>query len=960
MENKTRGNGKTKKVVIGVATIVAVAAIAVPTALTLTGGKDDAGANQGNKYNIVVSCGIDGVSDYSLSVSEGTKISELKSILKGVDGYKIEGIYKDDAMNHPYSDNETISSSTKIYIKFVAVTYTVNIYAEDGTTLVSTEEVNHKDSLTLTAPTKAEDNFATYEFKGWYNERNEQVNLNEITSDLNIHPYYETHMKDYRIGFIYEAFKSSVSVSIGGTPVTLDSTYHYGAKIVIRATQKVGRDITEFKVKVGSGETQNILTEAYRHEENGVVYYEVELDGNGDLSITYNEAASEYSIGQIPTQVTVTRNGHTLSSNEAIYYGDQLNISYTESEGHHKETFAVNGAEYASGVWVVKGDLSIEYTESRNAYVLGSIPSGVTVKCGEELLSSNSTIYYGDELTFTYTESSRRDTGNTKQEEGYNYSEIETTVYSLSANAISLASGRTFVVNGDVSLVLNSTTSLSWERGTRIEYRLVSVPPEVTIKRNGITLSSSDKIYYGDQLSISHGLYSGFNVTKFEVKGTTNISGGVYKVLGDIEITLSYYHTYLSFAECDGGVEVSSYNKYISKSEIVIPAIYQGKSVVGIADRESNTGVFANTSLTSISLPNTIRKIGSYAFYGCTSLNSITIPSSVSIIDATAFEGCTNLADVTIDSLTIYSGINGNSSNPLSGLIANATKIRVPKSYLDFMQNAYLMGENFASYVEGDYYIFVPASEFSYLGFRSCEGGIEVSSFDGSVTEVIIPARYRGQKVIGIKDSTYHLGPFSMSRLTSVIVSEGVEYIGDHAFDECSAMKTFILPSTIKRIGNYIFIGWGSNLVNLIVADGEYFTSKDNSGNELNCIINKTTKQIIRACESSIIPNDGSVISIEYSAFSQCRNLTSIVIPEQIEFLEDNLFSYCDKLTNVTIESSEIYRAANGVNGNNAGKILAKAKEVKVLKTADDGSNTFLNENFTRTDGGDYWIYTKN
>ena len=172
MENKTRGNGKTKKVVIGVATIVAVAAIAVPTALTLTGGnKDDAGANQGNKYNIVVSCGIDGVSDYSLSVSEGTKISELKSILKGVDGYRIEGIYKDDAMNHPYSDNETISSSTKIYIKFVAVTYTVNIYAEDGTTLLDSQEVNHKDSLSLVAPTKAEDNFATYEFKGWYNER---------------------------------------------------------------------------------------------------------------------------------------------------------------------------------------------------------------------------------------------------------------------------------------------------------------------------------------------------------------------------------------------------------------------------------------------------------------------------------------------------------------------------------------------------------------------------------------------------------------------------------------------------------------------------------------------------------------------------------------------------------------------------------------------------------------------
>ena len=96
MENKTRGTGKAKKVVIGVATIVAVAAIAVPTALTLTGGNKDAGAStENNKYNVIVSSGIDGVPDYSLTIADGTKISELKSILKGVDGYRIEGIYKD-------------------------------------------------------------------------------------------------------------------------------------------------------------------------------------------------------------------------------------------------------------------------------------------------------------------------------------------------------------------------------------------------------------------------------------------------------------------------------------------------------------------------------------------------------------------------------------------------------------------------------------------------------------------------------------------------------------------------------------------------------------------------------------------------------------------------------------------------------------------------------------------------
>ncbi len=504
MENTRNRNGKSKKIAIGVATIVAAAAIAVPTALVLTGGNDDAGANQGNKYNIVVSCEIDGVADYSLSISEGTKISELKSILKGVDGYKIEGIYKDDAMIHPYLDNETISASTKIYIKFVAVIYTVNIYAEDCTTLLESQEVSHKDSITLTAPTKAEDNFATYEFKGWYNERNELVNLNEITSDLNIHPEYRTIMKEYKMGYIGGEFKDSISVTVGGKPVTLNDTYHYGSKIVIRATQKAGRDITEFKVKVGNGETQNILTETYRHEENGVVYYEYELIGNGDLIISYNESEGEYSIGTIPSQVTVTRNGHTLSSNEAIYYGDQLSISYRETEGYHKDTFSVDGAELVGNVYVVKGNINITYIENKIEYTLGTIPNGVTVMRGEESLSSNSTIYWGDTLSFNYEESITRNTGATKQEEGYHYYQKEIVSYVLQVNGTDARNGSQIVVDKNLILNLNSSSVYEWIKGERIEYSLGTIPVGVTVMRGAETLSDNAVLYWGDYVVFTY------------------------------------------------------------------------------------------------------------------------------------------------------------------------------------------------------------------------------------------------------------------------------------------------------------------------------------------------------------------------------------------------------------------------------------------------------------------------
>ena len=54
------------------------------------------------------------------------------------------------------------------------------------------------------------------------------------------------------------------------------------------------------------------------------------------------------------------------------------------------------------------------------------------------------------------------------------------------------------------------------------------------------------------------------------------------------------------------------------------------------------------TSLTSITIPDSVTSIGSYAFSGCTSLTSINIPDSVTIIGDRAFEGCSSLANVKI------------------------------------------------------------------------------------------------------------------------------------------------------------------------------------------------------------------------------------------------------------------------------------------------------------------------
>ena len=54
-------------------------------------------------------------------------------------------------------------------------------------------------------------------------------------------------------------------------------------------------------------------------------------------------------------------------------------------------------------------------------------------------------------------------------------------------------------------------------------------------------------------------------------------------------------------------------------------------------------------SITSVVIPDSVKKIGVKAFRGCKSLSSVVIPSSVTEIGKGAFYGCKSLASVVIE-----------------------------------------------------------------------------------------------------------------------------------------------------------------------------------------------------------------------------------------------------------------------------------------------------------------------
>ena len=100
------------------------------------------------------------------------------------------------------------------------------------------------------------------------------------------------------------------------------------------------------------------------------------------------------------------------------------------------------------------------------------------------------------------------------------------------------------------------------------------------------------------------------------------------------------------------------------------------------------------SSLTSITIPNSVTSIGSSAFYNCSSLTSITIPYKVTSIESYTFQGCSSLTEMTVLATTPPTLSNTNAISTAT------TVIYVPSASLNVYKTA-TNWSNFASIIVG-------------------------------------------------------------------------------------------------------------------------------------------------------------------------------------------------------------------------------------------------------------------
>ncbi len=333
------------------------------------------------------------------------------------------------------------------------------------------------------------------------------------------------------------------------------------------------------------------------------------------------------------------------------------------------------------------------------------------------------------------------------------------------------------------------------------------------------------------------------------------------------------------------------------------------------------------SSLTSVTIPNSVTSIHSYSFNGCSGLTSIAIPNSVTSIQNLAFDGCSGLTSITIpESVT---SINYTNSNPFRGC-SGLTSISVAPGNPNYDSrnncNAIINKAN-NNLVVGCKNTLIPESvtRIASYAFEGCSGltsitipesvvSIGTQAFFGcsGLTSITIPENVTniyGSAFYGctsltsltIGSSVTSIGSAAFkgcSSLTSVTIPNSVTSIGMNAFQLCSGLTSITIPSSVTNIDNYAFDncpGLISVTLNSDAVVSDTYVTESIQGKNMHRIFGSQVKEYIIGEE---------VTSIGENAFNNCTSLTSIIIPNSVTSIGENAFYNCSDLTSVTIGNS--------------------------------------------------------
>lgn len=325
--------------------------------------------------------------------------------------------------------------------------------------------------------------------------------------------------------------------------------------------------------------------------------------------------------------------------------------------------------------------------------------------------------------------------------------------------------------------------------------------------------------------------------------------------------------------------------------DIVIPAEFQPANSNYCYVQEIDNGAFLGCGITSISLPDSIKRIGQNAFSSC-GLRSIEIPDGVRIIEKNAFQGCSSLEYVKI----------GKNLKTIAG-DAFASCWNIKQVYWNVFWYWRVPNLLFPSHLEaitfGDEVAVVPA------GICAGQRDLSTVTMSDNVTVIGEQAFYGCENLIDLHFpnalNQIESQAFANTGLWSITIPEPVYIVAEDAFAGCHPVE--VHWNARSTGGGMRYIDFGPSVKRIYFGDKVEMIPQGVCKNNTNL-------------EEVYIP--ASVTSIKESAFYGCTNLRKVSMGNRVESIGKDAFYNCVNLSSAlnfpsslqTIGSNAFYGCA--------------------------------------------------
>jgi hypothetical protein len=340
-------------------------------------------------------------------------------------------------------------------------------------------------------------------------------------------------------------------------------------------------------------------------------------------------------------------------------------------------------------------------------------------------------------------------------------------------------------------------------------------------------------------------------------------------------------------------IYVTGYGYYASYSgtatSVVVPNYYDDGTnglhpVYGIA----NNGFGNQTTLTSVTLPESLQSIGDEAFSGCTGLTTINIPAAVQYFKhgnyLDAFNGCTSLTSYTVDPLNkYYSAVNGylydKAGTELLDIPQGLTTATIPAATTEI-----------SSYVAyGD----TKLTSIDMSGCTSLTYINDAAFVDmGNLATLTLPGDDGALETIS--GSAFYILP----KLTTITLPKTLTSVSSAAFYYSKGLDTINVSAnnaTYQSIDGVLYSKDGKTLMSVPPKHAAFTIPS-------SVTIIESGAYNYAAFTSIVVPEGVTKI---YDSFELIQGLVSVVLPKSLTHLSPNCFYSDNALTDIFYAGDE-------------------------------------------------------